>query len=273
MPIATLFLSKKQVSAIGRGKGIQLTAAQMQAGGSGSGVSEVQIDLSPAVHKRWVSAQRRGKGVRIAGSAVQGGAINMSWLGEAANQVKRVIPKSAVKVVAKTGLRMAGVDSTAADMLVNNAVDSGYKTDWKKRGALKSFAKDTAMSTAQDAVGYVGDRIAQRRAQEAGFGGEGVKRKPRFAKGSAEAIAYMASIRRKGKGCASCSTGVPAMTGGAVGRVKRLAAVIESKTDSNGMLGGHYEPDVVSGNFLKREVVRGRGMHPLGSGMKPLGSN
>lgn len=93
-----------------KGQGIQLSRGQLL-GNPESKMVPVDVDVTDAIHKRIASAARRQKGVRIPANSITlptGDGFSFkdfgNLLADGAQQIKKVVPKSAVKGIAKAGL-------------------------------------------------------------------------------------------------------------------------------------------------------------------------
>jgi hypothetical protein len=271
MAVVKLFLSKAQMTKLRKGQGIQLSRSQLL-GNPQSKMIPVDVDVSDAMHKRIASAARRQKGVRISANSVAlptGDGFNFkdfgNLLADGAQQIKKVVPKSAVKGIAKAGLSALGVDNAVADSLVDNSVNAAYSTNFKDKKAGQKFLRRTAEGTAQDALQYGVNKLASMPT------GNGLK-------GSQEMKDKMARLR--------AMRGGKRTTGGSImgGNVKSMVDAIETKAPASkpstsrkmiqhGVLG----VDAVSGKSLEKRYYAtaptGNGFVPIGSGFRPLGSN
>lgn len=275
MAVVKLYLSKAQMNKLRKGQGIQLSRSQLL-GTPESKMIGVDVDVTDSLYKKIMSASRRQKGIRIpAGSvapAPNGSGFNLkdfgNLLADGAQQIKKVVPKSAVKGIAKVGLNALGVNNAVADSLVDNSVNAAYSTNFKDKKAGQKFLRKTAEGTAQDALQYGTNKIAT--ALAGAPTGNGLK------KGSQEMKDKMARLR--------------AMRGGAKGgSVKSMVQAIETKTTSSNppmnrrvVQHGAYGTDAVSGSFLEKRYfaaapnkkeISGNGFAPIGSGFRPIGSN
>lgn len=275
MAVVKLYLSKAQMNKLRKGQGIQLSRAQLL-GTPESKMVAVDVDVSEAMHKKIVSAARRQKGIRIPANSVapapNGNGFSFrdfgNLLADGAQQIKKVVPKSAVKSIAKAGLSSLGVDNTVADSLIDNSVNAAYSTNFKDKKAGQKFLRKAATGTAQDVLQYGASKIANALDNQ-GPSGNGLK------KGSQEMKDKMARLR--------------AMRGVKGGKVQSMVSAIENKSvvaTSKPSLSrkvvqhGAYGIDAVSGNHLEKRYfaaapskVTGDGFQPIGSGFRPLGSN
>lgn len=276
MAVVKLFLSKAQMNKLRKGQGIQLSRSQLL-GNPESKMVAVDVDVTDAMQKKIMSAARRQKGVRIPANSIApapaGSGFSMkdfgNLLADGAQQIKKVVPKSAVKGIAKAGLNALGVDNAVANSLVDNSVNAAYSTNFKDKKAGQKFLRKTAEGSAQDALQYGVNKLASMPT------GNGMK-------GSQEMKDKMARLRAM-RGSSNKST-----TGGAVtgGKVKAIVNAIEnksvsSKPSSNRKVYQHGAMgiDAVSGNFLEKRYfasappATGNGFVPIGSGFRPIGSN
>lgn len=274
MAVVKLYLSKAQMNKLRKGQGIQLSRAQLL-GTPESKMVAVDVDVSEAMHKKILSAARRQKGIRIPANSVapapNGNGFSFkdfgNLLADGAQQIKKVVPKSAVKGIAKAGLSALGVDNTVADSLIDNSVNAAYSTNFKDKKAGQKFLRKTATGTAQDALQYGASKIASALDNQ-GPTGNGLK------KGSQEMKEKMARLR--------------AMRGVKGGKVNSMVAAIENKVTTSSkpsmtrkvVQHGAYGIDAVSGNHLEKRYfaaapnkVTGEGFQPIGTGFRPLGSN
>jgi hypothetical protein len=265
MAVVKLFLSKAQMNKLRKGQGIQLSRSQLL-GNPESNMVGVDVDVTDAMHKRIMSAARRQKGVRIPANSIAPAPAGSGFtfkdfgnlLADGAQQIKKVVPKGAVKGIAKAGLNALGVDNAAANSLVNNSVDAAYSTNFKDKKAAQKLLRKTAEGTAQDAVEYGVNKLVSMPT------GNGLK------KGSQEMKDKMARLR--------AMRGAKVTTGG---KVQSMVDEIETKTKSapsrrmvqHGALG----IDAVSGKTLEKRhyavAPTGNGFVPIGSGFRPIGSN
>ena len=278
MAVVKLYLSKAQMNKLRKGQGIQLSRAQLL-GNPESKMVAVDVDVTDAMHKKIMSAARRQKGIRIPANSVAPAPLGDGFtfkdfgnlLADGAQQIKKVVPKSAVKGIAKAGLSALGVDNTVADSLIDNSVNAAYSTNFKDKKAGQKFLRKTATGTAQDALQYGASKIASALDNQQGPTGNGLK------KGSQEMKDKMARLR--------------AMRGVKGGKVQSMVSAIENKSvvatskpsmSRKVVQHGAYGIDAVSGNHLEKRYfaaapnkkdVTGNGFAPIGSGFRPLGSN
>ncbi len=268
MAVVKLFLSKAQMNKLRKGQGIQLSRSQLL-GNAESKMVAVDVDVTEAMHKKIMSAARRQKGIRIPANSIapapSGSGFSFSdfgnMLASGAQQIKKVVPKGAVKGLAKTGLAALGVDNAVADSLVNNTVDAAYSTNFRDKNAARKMLTKTAQGSAQDALQYGAQKIASMPT------GNGLK-------GSQAMKDKMAALR--------AMRGKKTTTGGAImgGKVQSMVEAIESKSQpasgrrmiQHGALG----IDAVSGKSLEKKYYSvaptGNGFVPIGSGFRPIGS-
>lgn len=258
MPVVSLLVSRRQLTSIQKGKSIRLSATQLAMSDPKS-THEVQIDVSPSTLKKIESAKRRNKGVQVTGSAISGGKIDfMNMLGQAAEFGKKVVGPKLLKAGAKLALSQTGISNSLTDSLVDNSVDGLMKSDLRTSKGWKGAARRAAVNTGEDALN-TGLQMAANQLASNQIGGSGIR-----AKGSEAARNHMAKLRAMRK-----SASIPNLSSSTEytgGRVKRMAASIEQVAKQQ-----QFSPDDVSGHFLKRQHIRGKGLVPIGTGFVPIG--
>ena len=257
-------LTSKQHKNILKGKAVRVSHAQL----TGEEFNVVPINVDDAMFRKIQSSMRRGKGVQIKSaihplptieddaSSVEGGKVNWKKVGKTLTkvgnkvvaptieQVKKYVPQNVVKkgliagadTLLTAGTAMTGIPMVGAIPVVNQGIDSGvdaaYKTDFRKKGALKKFKNEFVKDAATDV------------AVKSLTGG-------RLAKGSEEAKARMAHLRSlRGKKKAQ---------GGAMPMTGRMPVAMPKVNPVS----------VRRGRAIK---VGGVGLVPLGSGIVPLGA-
>lgn len=123
------------------------------------------------------------------------------YLSKAAEKVEKVSRKSASKVKKAgkaTGKYITNVDGLASDVVNYGIPAVGSAT----LGALGSATGNPAVGIAASALGaklgtMAADKIADETVIQSRYEGKGLKRKPRFEKGSKEAKEWMAELRAK----------------------------------------------------------------------------
>lgn len=266
MAVVKLFLSKAQLNKLRKGQGIQLSSSQLL-GNPQSKMVAVDVDVTESMHKKIMSAARRQKGVRIPANSVapapSGSGFSFTdfgnMLANGAQQIKKVVPKSAVKGIAKAGLGALGVDNAVADSLVDNSVNAAYSTNFKDKKAGQKFLRKTAEGSAQDALQYGVQKLASMPTGNGLKGSQAMKDK----------MAALRAMRGKKKS-----------TGGAImgGNVQSKVEAIEAKSSGRRMIQhGALGIDAVSGKTLEKKYYAvaptGNGFVPIGSGFRPIGSN
>lgn len=177
MPVVYLKLTPSQYKKLSSGKSVRYNP-------SADSGELFGIDLEPAVYKRYAKSLLSNKGLMLKGNVmesdtegeVEGGKVNWKKVGR---QLKKGINTVGVDIIEGTkkfvpkevaqqtlaGLTQAGVlGATAAlgmpnpalaqmaSQQVGNATGAAYKTDFRKRDALKKFGKNFVEENQQDAI-------------------------------------------------------------------------------------------------------------------------
>ena len=182
MPLVYLKLTNAQYAGLSKGKGVRMNPSAQSSG-------EIYgVEMSAPDYKRYSKALLSGKGCIVKGTIsdkesdeemseeVEGGKVNWKKVGRQIKKVantigvdaiegtKKYVPQDVAKNFvqgATTGAVLAGTTylgapnpqlAMAAGKASGSAVDAGYKTDFRKRDALKQFGKNFVQDAQQEAI-------------------------------------------------------------------------------------------------------------------------